>query len=401
MSLFVRILAITVAETAATALFERGVFFHAKTYLAFGDAANLLLALAHGAAYVVGALQSHRACERFGEKAVVRAAILGQLAALLLVILSPAALSLQVANAAIGYLNGLKWPPVESYVAVCAGPAETARRIGRFNVTWGGTVPLAVATCGVFIAWGERGLFVPPFVLSLVSLWLLKRVPARPAYLPAGAMEAAMPPELSSVRRLLAASRWALLLKYSFLWILSPLAPRVFAELGFSVEASTALWSLCDLTRVLCFLALERSTAWHGRASVVLLATLGLPAGFVLVVAGHNTALVLLGELAFGAAAGVAYHAALYYAMLVKDARVDAGGVHEGIIGLGFVIGPFLGIAGEKLHAVAGPSWGLLVGVAPVVLACSAGSLRALLGLRGGRREREGTAEERGPPPGL
>ena len=47
-----------------------------------------------------------------------------------------------------------------------------------------------------------------------------------------------------------------------------------------------------------------------------------------------------LNQLVLGAGIGSAYAAALYYAMEVGDAQVDAGGAHEAMIGIGYMGGP-------------------------------------------------------------
>ena len=49
----------------------------------------------------------------------------------------------------------------------------------------------------------------------------------------------------------------------------------------------------------------------------------------------------------------------LWLALVVKNASVDAGGVHEGLIGAGFAIGPTMGLIG---HAPASPAGGYING---------------------------------------
>ena len=87
----------------------------------------------------------------------------------------------------------------------------------------------------------------------------------------------------------------------------------------------------------------------------------------------------LLGEAIFGFAAGLTYSAAIYYAMVVKNASVDAGGVHEGLIGAGFAIGPAMGLAGIAMAPIFGNEMlGVLAGVAVLMAVCAAGALRPL-----------------------
>ena len=61
---------------------------------------------------------------------------------------------------------------------------------------------------------------------------------------------------------------------------------------------------------------------------------------------------MLVGFGAFGAGMGIVYYAALYYAMAVGRAEVDAGGTHEGLIGGGYTIGPLVGLAGMGIARV-------------------------------------------------
>jgi uncharacterized membrane protein YuzA (DUF378 family) len=64
---------------------------------------------------------------------------------------------------------------------------------------------------------------------------------------------------------------------------------------------------------------------------------------------GPNLATILAGFAPLGAGVGVVYYAALYYAMAVGRAQVEAGGTHEGLIGAGYAAGPLVGLAGAAV----------------------------------------------------
>jgi hypothetical protein len=114
-----------------------------------------------------------------------------------------------------------------------------------------------------------------------------------------------------------------------------------------------------------------------------------LPAGFLLVLAGPalpdalaagRLPAVLVGELLFGWTAGEVYFAALYYAMVVKNASVAAGGGHESLIGLGFALGPAAGLAGVALESLLGSQLaGILSVVGVLLLVCGLAACRSLL----------------------
>ena len=85
--------------------------------------------------------------------------------------------------------------------------------------------------------------------------------------------------------------------------------------------------------------------------------------GFGLVVLAPTIHLMLVGFVVFGVGMGMVYYTALYYAMAVGRAEVDAGGVHEALIGVGYTIGPAAGLLGTALGggpAIVGIVWGLV-----------------------------------------
>jgi len=142
---------------------------------------------------------------------------------------------------------------------------------------------------------------------------------------------------LDRLRRLLAASRWLMISGYAALFILSPLAPRIFEDLGFVVLGTavlgTALAGVTDVARLTAFAVFQFWTIWHGRIAPLAVSWLGMCAGFFMVVLGQSTVVVLAGEVLFGLGLGLTYYGALYYAMVVKNASVDAGGAMRGWTG--------------------------------------------------------------------
>ena len=347
-----RLLWITFIESFATILVERGVYFYTRGVLGYSDADNLWIALGLGLAYIVGASASHSLALRLGERRLALLSVAGQLLAHLVLLASPRGAVLVAGVVAVGLFNGLKWPVIESYVAAGRSPLHVSRAIGRFNMAWSSAVPLSLAAAGPIIAWRPSVLFVLAAGINIVALWGLRALPPAPAHWPHDHPER---PDLRILRRytlLMKSSRWSMLSGYSLLFLLSPLMPGVFERLGVPLAAATGLASLLDVMRVLTFLLLERWSGWHGKMPPLVLSVITLPAGFLLALFGANLWTVLTGELLFGVAAGMSYYAALYYAVVVKNASVDAGGAHEGLIGAGFTLGPLAGLVGL---ALAGP----------------------------------------------
>jgi len=383
-----RLLVITFIESLATTLIERGVYFYSHDRLDFTDGENLGLALGFGAAYALGAMASHGLARRMSEKGLLLASLVAQIAAHTTLFFSAGPILLVVMNAVLGCLNGLKWPIIESYVSAGRTPAAQAGAIGRFNLSWAPAVVVALLTSGSLIKWWSPSLFALAGILNLVSLVLSWPLERRPVHLALDHPERPAPAAMARYRSLLAASRWLMLGSYSLMWVLAALLPRIYTDLGVSVELATPLSALLDASRTAAFLGLGLWLGWHYRRWTQVIVIFGLPAGFFLTLFGPNVAAaipggaglglatVLVGEVVFGLVAGMTYYAALYYAMIVKNAAVEAGGAHEGLIGAGFAIGPLAGLAGGWVAPlVGGPVTGMALGVAPLIIVCSFGAV--------------------------
>jgi hypothetical protein len=377
------VLTLSFLESFATILLERAVYFFSQQRLGYSETENLMLALLFGATYTLGAARSHWLSHQLGERAALAFTLLGLLLFHGLLVLAPGGRVFPLAFAAIGLLEGAKWPIIESYVAAGLDPEAQQRAVGQFNVCWAAAVPLALALAGPLIASGlPSALFGLATLLNVGSLLLLPRFPARVQHMAASHPSRPLGAVLERYRTLLSSSRWAMLASYALMFLLAPLLPEVFRRLGCSVQRAT-FWASCmDAVRVATFACLALLPGWHGRGLPLLLASLGLPLAFCAIVFGAGLPAVLLGEVAFGVLAGISYYAALYYALVVQNASVDAGGAHERLIGFGLVIGPLIGILGHAL-ARAGASYeaGILGAAAPLVACCWFGSLRALLQL--------------------
>jgi len=377
------LLVLTFLASFATILVERAGYFYARYRLGFSDAENLWLALAFGLAYIAGAVTSHPIATRVGEKRLVVVLVLAQVAVYAALTASAGPAMFFVCNALIGVLCGMIWPVVESYVGAGLTPRQTMPVIGRFNLAWASSIPLALLAAGPLIDWYPPALFAAGAVLWLACVPLIRPLPARPVHLPDGHPERPTRREHIRVRALLGTSRWLMLASYSTMWILAALMPRIFqTRLGFDAEVATGLSGLMDAFRLAAFLALQIWLGWHGRVAPLAGAMLCLPVGFLLVLFGGSLATVLVGEVLFGLAAGLVYYAALYYAMVAKNAAVEAGGGHEGLIGTGFAIGPAAGLLAIGLMPILDSEvLGMVAGIGPLLVLCMLGALRPMLRL--------------------
>jgi len=376
----VNISALTFLESFAAVLVQRAIYFYTKDRLGFSDAANLWLALIAGVTYVAGAMSSHAVSRRVGERRLLLSVLTVQL--LLTVVLAawPRPAVLFAGVGLLGVVLGLKWPVVESYASAGLPPATAAGAVGRFNFCWASSIPVSLAVAGPLIAWRSWALFAVAGGVNVVCFGLLARLRPRPAHLPADHPERPDPARVARLTCLQTAARWIMLASYAGMWILGALMPGVLGRLGFRARTATALWGLTDAARLATFVLLGLWTGWHERRGGLVRAMILLPAGFALMLFAPNLPVVLAGELLFGWAAGEAYYAALYYAMVAQNASVAAGGGHESLIGLGFVLGPLAGLGGVALKPLLSDERvGVLAAAGVLILACSLQASRALL----------------------
>lgn len=167
---------------------------------------------------------------------------------------------------------------------------------------------------------------------------------------------------------------------YAMLFLLAPLLPKIFERLDHPVQTATGLSAGLDVARVLTFAALGVFTGWRGKTLPLAAAIVALPLGLFITLFAPSTAGVLLGEAVFGIASGLIYYAALYHAMVLLNASIQAGSAHESLIGLGFALGPAAGLAAAQAGSATGnDAVGLILILVPLALATVVLALRPLV----------------------
>lgn len=385
---------LTFFESIAATLLQRGLYFYTHEHLGFTQNHNLWVAFGFGATYVVGAYVSHGLSARWGERRLLFACLLALLGIHSALALYPAAWLLVAGVCGTAVVQGMKWPVVESYVSAGRAPKELLPVLGRYNVTWATAGFVAIGVTGVIVGSGIPSLFFwLPALLNVLAIALAVRLPPKPLHLDHSHPERPAEHELASMRQLLGSARWSMTGSYALLYVLAPLMPSLLAALSLPVTLATPVASILDAVRVVSFGVFGAYAGWHGKRLPLWLTLAALPAGFLLTLLGGSLPLVILGEIVFGTAAGFAYTAALYYALVSENASVDAGGAHEALIGIGIGLGPLSGLAGQLLVGVqlpfasassgVGPFLALAFTTLPIVAVCVLGALRSLFRLPG------------------
>ena len=110
-------------------------------------------------------------------------------------------------------------------------------------------------------------------------------------------------------------------------------------------------------------IVLWKTAFWHGRGTTLTLAAMLLAGGFALSVASESEAALAIGLIGIGLGQGVIYYSAIYYGLAVGGAKVEAGGIHEALVGAGYFLGPLLGLATFALGFGTSAFIGVVLGV--------------------------------------
>jgi len=356
----VAVLALTFLGSLGTGAVTNGFSFIASQGLGYGRKMNLLLALILGGTYIVGALLAGRL--------VAKVAIgkgwlspRGLLAIALVIIALACQLPILAQRRSPGLIEpalwvfivifsaatGIFWPIVEGYLSGGRSGKDLRSAIGRFNIVWSIALVLSFWLMAPLLGDHPFLIFSLLGVLQLLMCGLLYWFPSHPPK----HLQEHRPPTPEVYVPLLSIFRVLLIASYIVLSALSPLLPIVEDKLGIDVHWKTPLASAWLTSRVLLFIIFERWHGWHGRWwtpwTGMGLMIVGFSACMLSPMAGQLGLATLMGGLIImGMGIAMTYYGALYYAMAVGNAEVNAGGKHEAVIGLGYTLGPLLGLTG-------------------------------------------------------
>lgn len=355
-------MAFTFFNSVGGGVVTTGFSFLADAEYGFAPAQNYLLGLLQGVLYVVAALAAgpslNWATRRFPVVYTRRTLLAIMLLLGVLCVLpwltrgpgSGGAWALWLLIAGYSALTGVLWPITESYMSGGRSGAGLRSATGVFNVVWSSALVVAFWIMGPLKQHHSLELVLGVGVLHLACAGLLVTFDPNPTS-HIHEHHAAVP---DTYPRFLGVFRMQLVTSYMVFSALTPFLPVACKSLQLAEHLHTPVASTWLAARVTAFVLMQRWHGWHGRWATALVGAVLLITGFAAAVlspaigkaAGPSAGLVSLvgGLAAFGLGMGAIYFAALYYAMAVGNAQVDAGGKHEAMIGLGYGGGPVFGL---------------------------------------------------------
>jgi hypothetical protein len=323
-------------------------YFVTAAHYGFSPAKNLWLGAVMGAVYAVVARAAGPVLRRYPAlvpRTILASALVGWGAVSLAPLAFPRAEGVLWLAALGGTVaNAIVWPIVESYLAAGRHGAELRKVVGAFNVTW------TLATALPLLLMPLLKHFHVLWTLSITAIVNALALPFVYTLRPAPGSEDHDGTEAHAGAEyawLLRSASWLLPLSYLMSSTLSPILPYRLAAVGPLPAPESVIGATWMLTRFLALGVLSRVMFWHGKWSVLVMAGSALAGGLALVLLATTAAGIVAGLSLFGVGMGLTYCLALYYALAVGKGAVDAGGGFEALIGVGYLVGPLLGLAGR------------------------------------------------------
>jgi hypothetical protein len=371
------VLAFTFLNSLGTGLVTNGVFFLTTNYYKFTQAENYLVGVVMGLTYIVAAATAGRLVKRLqlafpalSTRGVLTLLMFAMGAITLVPVLAtniigtagdftshggdarPSAWPIWMVIVTYIPLTGILWPLTESYLSGGKSGPTLRRDTGIFNIVWSGSVLLAVFGLSPLIEHHAMKCFI---ALTVVHLGVGALLPIFFSPAPAPHLHGEHEPHPPVYNQLLITFRWLLPLAYVITSVLGPYLPSAMLALKVEPRHQPLIAGAWLLPRMLTFAAVRYTNGWHGSWAMPVLGTSLLIGGFTLAVLSplgtrlnfSNDQCILLmiaGLFCFGVGNALIYAGALYYAMEVGAAEVDAGGTHEALIGVGYLVGPLCGL---------------------------------------------------------
>jgi Major Facilitator Superfamily len=358
---------LTFLASLGTGILWNALYFIAESEYGFSERDSMLLAFLNGIFYTAVAVNAGRVV-RFLERRMSPRSALGVIlmiqAVLAPLVLVPNETVLWVTAITLTAFGALQWPIVQHYLASGRHGPEMRSAIGWWNASWMAATAIGLAAAGPLKQAELMQWAIPSLLpINLLALLFLARFPAHPAHHDDAERSRHVP---ATYRSLLSAARVLHPMGYLVIGALSPILPYLFNALETEPGLRAPIGATWHVARLVAVLILWQTAFWHGRSASLVAAGLLLALGFATAVAAPSEPVLIVGLAALGLGQGAIYYSAIYYGLAIGGAEVDAGGIHEALVGAGYFLGPALGLL--SLSAGAGPSVfiGLVLGVLAV-----------------------------------
>lgn len=328
------------------------------------------------AVYVSATVPMGTLGDRFGRRrlACLGAAVTGLATIALALAPSTAAMILPQLGRGLG--AAMFWPALVGWLSHGVGAARLSRRLAVYNLGWSsgstvgpffaGLIYQHLGAVHAVLAYGLAMLLTAGWVLSLPGLRDGGPV----------ADDDRLEPSSPALRRRAWLASWAAVFVIGSARAQFP--QYATGSLHFSPTLIGQLIGLLALAQTLVFLDLGLLHPKLGRGPLLRPAQALVIGGLALLAVGGSAGAVI-GLICIGMNSGVGFVTAQYHSVCGRDDPSTQGGIHEAVVGLGYVLGPVVtGFAADRLGAPAIWWTGALVVVLTAALPAATRPVRRL-----------------------
>lgn len=240
------------------------------------------------------------------------------------------------------------WPPLQAWLGRNRPRHILLPTLGKFNVAW---------ALGVFIGpmLGGHLFEVHPhsgFVLGgvLVGLLFVGMAFLSIQESDSVAESDVAPPSALQSGHFLPLALLANFATFFAIGVVRALFPKLATDLGIAPGLLGYLLALIALAQLAAFFLMARTDRWQFRVAPIVFAQLFGAVGLGLLCVGRHPIVFACGFLLIGALIGVTFTASIFYSLFAEGAGGRRTGIHEAIVGSGFLLAPLAGgIAAEHL----------------------------------------------------
>ncbi len=253
-------------------------------------------------------------------------------------------------SAAVGLVLSAFWPTMQSWVAKGNSGERLIRILGKFNISWGAGVMAGPALGGQLFAMDPH---LPFTLCSIVVVGVFLTL----AFSRPGTADRDEQPESQNIptdRRFLTVSWIANFATFFATGLVRSLFPKFATDAGVSPGLLGQMMAIVGLAQVVSFYLVSRSGWWQNRLGpMIIIQCLGA-GGLILIACSDSILLLSLSLASVGLLIGATFTWSMFYSLRSPSRSRSRAGIHEAIVGSGFLFGPLLGgLCAEHVSPIA------------------------------------------------
>ena len=303
------------------------------------------------AVYAACCLVSGRLADRIGYRRMLVASSLGMVLIYVAYLSVERVLHLGLLAAATGIVLSFHWPTALAWLGQGADRQRLLRALGMFNVAWSLGFLIGPSAGGHLFSVDWRF----PFAVAAAgcALVVAGQLLVRVRRSPLADVAPAVAETTRQNGRFLPVAWVANFCSFYAAGTVRALFPKYASDLGLGAGLVGDLFALIGLAQVACFFLIARTDRWQFRLWPITTAQVLGVVGLLLLAFGRHPVPFALGLVCHGVLVGVTFTSSIFYSLHVEGSAGRRAGIHEAIVGSGFLLGP---LAGGLVADHVGPS---------------------------------------------